>query len=320
MNTCESCGRDVREDAAFCDRCGMPLRSPSVVLPVLASRGRRLVAKFIDVLVAGAFTAIFWLSTAETEALAVTILTIGLGVGFFYLTIADGLGSGQSYGKRLLRIRVVHMLSGVPCSYGRSILRNVVPWFLGPLCVVDWALALGKRRQRFGDKAAHTLVTPARAGEGAALRVDQVLPDAAAPPDPVPAELRPEQTPILMWRPSFAAAGLLAITSLLVAVAALLPWAENDWMRFTGYEAAGMRSFTFPVAALLLLGLFARRSRGGVYVLLLFLGGCILADAITTLYILTSSFAGSGLYLSTVASVTWIAAAIAGVWLARAAE
>jgi uncharacterized RDD family membrane protein YckC len=72
-----------------------------------------------------------------------------------YALLADGLGSGQSLGKRLMNIAVVDARSGASCGFGRSIVRNL----LRTLGILDWAfMFFGAGRRRLGDWAAGTVV------------------------------------------------------------------------------------------------------------------------------------------------------------------
>ncbi len=48
--------------------------------------------------------------------------------------------------------------SGAPCTFGQSLIRNVLLMVLGPL---DWLFIFGDRHQRLGDKAAGTIVIDA---------------------------------------------------------------------------------------------------------------------------------------------------------------
>ena len=72
-----------------------------------------------------------------------------------YTLLSDGLEGGQSFGKRLVGIRVVSIETGAPCTFGQSFLRNLLLTILGP---IDWIFIFGERRQRLGDKAAGTIV------------------------------------------------------------------------------------------------------------------------------------------------------------------
>lgn len=126
----------------------------------------RLVARGIDLLV------------------AVTILFLGkalwapLGVfgACVFCAFADGLGEGQSVGKRILGMRVVDAQTGAPCEFGASAVRNLpfvlalilgaIPWlwlfFLvvaAPLIAVELYIVLTvDTGVRLGDVMANTQV------------------------------------------------------------------------------------------------------------------------------------------------------------------
>jgi uncharacterized RDD family membrane protein YckC len=94
----------------------------------------RVIAKFIDLLMLGAFAA---------------ILPYPLGplLGFGYSLFADGLNfgplRGQSVGKKLMRLRVVHMQRRAPASFRDSALRNApvgVATFFAIIPVWGWLI------------------------------------------------------------------------------------------------------------------------------------------------------------------------------------
>jgi len=121
----------------------------------LASLGERLLGQFLDGVVYVA------LLVAPT-ILAAVFFTPALGapvgalLAFLYLFFQDGLGAGESYGKRLVRTRVIDAASGAPCSFFQSFIRNLLLVILG---FVDWVfIFIGERRQRLGDRAAGTVV------------------------------------------------------------------------------------------------------------------------------------------------------------------
>jgi hypothetical protein len=60
----------------------------------------------------------------------------------------DAMKGGQSFGKRALDMPVVHAGTGVPCTAGQSLVRNVLLYLLGP---IDWVFIFGERRQRLGE-------------------------------------------------------------------------------------------------------------------------------------------------------------------------
>jgi uncharacterized RDD family membrane protein YckC len=159
---CPRCGLINPAESARCD-CGYDFQTGAVhrvAAPnngfALASLGERFAGQFLDSLVA--YGGIF-LGMHITQKVG-----FGSAVPFllfvFYLLFADGLGNGQSLGKKLIGTAVVDEQTGAPCSYWKSFVRNVVMFF----GVFDWAFIFGDRRQRLGDKAASTVVIKLRPG------------------------------------------------------------------------------------------------------------------------------------------------------------
>jgi uncharacterized RDD family membrane protein YckC len=115
-----------------------------------ASLRDRLAGRFIDSLV------------GHGGLLVSAYLTRGLGLAagaailpfLAYSLLADGMGTGQSVGKMLMNTAVVDEKTGLPCSYGKSVVRNL----LRLLSIFDWIFILGGKRRRLGDMAAGTIV------------------------------------------------------------------------------------------------------------------------------------------------------------------
>ena len=91
---------------------------------------------------------------------------LGFGIlgGFLavlYITFRDGLFSGQSLGKKIMGVRVVHM-DGRPISYVDSSFRNVlfIVYLLMPLAIAVEAVAAFRHpeRRRLGDRIGNTCV------------------------------------------------------------------------------------------------------------------------------------------------------------------
>jgi uncharacterized RDD family membrane protein YckC len=86
---------------------------------------------------------------------------LGGFLGVLYITFRDGLFGGQSIGKKILGIRVVHM-DGRPISYIDSSFRNVlfIIYLLIPAAIVVEAVAAYRNpeRRRLGDRIAQTCV------------------------------------------------------------------------------------------------------------------------------------------------------------------
>ena len=82
--------------------------------------------------------------------------------GVVYYLIKDGLKNGQSWGNRVVGLKVVHLDTGAPCTKLESVLRAV---FLGvsPINLVEIAMVLFERKgQRLADKIMNTNVVEAK--------------------------------------------------------------------------------------------------------------------------------------------------------------
>ncbi len=122
------------------------------LLAQLADTGAAFVLMFVLV-----FTVVFSASIVASPgqvflAFAVTMACVAC---MAYVLLSDGLPGGRSLGKKLLGIEVIHATTGRPCTYGQSLVRNLVLSFLGP---IDCLFIFGGRQQRLGDRAAQTIV------------------------------------------------------------------------------------------------------------------------------------------------------------------
>ncbi len=94
---------------------------------------------------------------------ALLFFLLGGAWAILYTLFKDGLGSGQSLGKRLLGLRVVKLETGEPCTFGVSALRNLtlivqhlvphVGFLIEPIATLAQA-----KGQRLGDLLANTQV------------------------------------------------------------------------------------------------------------------------------------------------------------------
>ena len=89
---------------------------------------------------------------------------LGGFLGVLYITFRDGLFGGQSVGKKILGIRVVHM-DGRPISYVDSSFRNIMFIFYpiyaltATVIVIEALVSLrDPQRRRLGDRIAKTCV------------------------------------------------------------------------------------------------------------------------------------------------------------------
>jgi uncharacterized RDD family membrane protein YckC len=157
VRQCPRCGLTNPDGAIQCD-CQYDLRAggalavgtPQMLALPLATFGERFAGHFLDSALTCGGVALGSYIGASLGVGAAPAMVMFLG----YLLFSDGLGEGQSFGKKMLKIAVVDKTTGRPCGYGRSFVRNIVRMF----GLVDWVFMLGERRQRLGDRAANTIV------------------------------------------------------------------------------------------------------------------------------------------------------------------
>ena len=120
-----------------------------------ASMQSRAIAKLMDVflcLAIGIFSVIFESKYSRDCYLSSAIWVCSL-------LLVDGLGAGQSPGKRLLKIQVLTKKDGRPCGYFRSVMRNL---FLLDFVFIFPALidltVMSRSDRRVGDFIAGTVV------------------------------------------------------------------------------------------------------------------------------------------------------------------
>lgn len=88
----------------------------------------------------------------------------GLSVAGIYLLVRDGFFQGQSVGKRIFGLRVVHAPTQQPCGFGRSLARNVL-WVVPFVSIVVglealWRVSHAAPGRHWGDRLADTQVVP----------------------------------------------------------------------------------------------------------------------------------------------------------------
>ncbi len=71
--------------------------------------------------------------TAGSVILFLLALVVGIGWGLLYFLIRDGLGEGQSIGKKASGLMVVNLSSNQPCTKGDSAKRNVFAFIISVL-------------------------------------------------------------------------------------------------------------------------------------------------------------------------------------------
>ena len=129
---------------------------------VIAPIGKRFSAQFIDeglALLVGYFL-MLGLTEILEKGSAIPFLVFCLIV-LFYTLFADGMFVGQSIGKKLMKLYVVRSDTEEPCTYGRSVLRNMT-YLLG---IFDLIFLIGPTKRRLGDRLAKTKVVMKRLGD-----------------------------------------------------------------------------------------------------------------------------------------------------------
>lgn len=145
-----------------------PVPPPSPVRPEPPKQGSpypkaellpRLLARLFDLMVCG--------------ALAALMHRAGAAAGALYLLLADGLFRGQSLGKRLLGIKVVHVPTRLGAGARQSMVRNFPMALVGLLAMGPhdhWRLLAGGSVVVLGAEAYRALTDPLglRLGDGLA--------------------------------------------------------------------------------------------------------------------------------------------------------
>lgn len=135
-----------------------------------APLGARFLAALVDglvvipVMLLGILTAFAVGNEATGLGVGLGLVTaVTFGWAMFYMFTKDGRAGGQSVGKKMMGLMVVHLQSNQPCNRGQSAIRYLVAFLLNMVPYVGWLIepivllaAAGGRR--LGDTAAGTQV------------------------------------------------------------------------------------------------------------------------------------------------------------------
>jgi uncharacterized RDD family membrane protein YckC len=120
-----------------------------------ANFGQRLVAYLIDIILVGIVAAVGF---AINDALG---YILAFGLGLVYFAYFEGSPSGQTLGKKVMKIRVIDFSSGGPIGFGRAIVRYISRILSGLICYLGYLWMLWDReKQTWHDKLATTVVVP----------------------------------------------------------------------------------------------------------------------------------------------------------------
>jgi uncharacterized RDD family membrane protein YckC len=141
-----------------------------------AGIGTRFVAQLVDLVLLGVIAAaalIALLALAQVVPAAGDAVLIAIVIGAFvllwgYFAVLEGLWSGQTPGKRLMRLRVVGV-RGEPVTFTQAAIRNViriVDFLPSSYALGAVVMFISARSQRLGDMAAGTVVVRERKAIG----------------------------------------------------------------------------------------------------------------------------------------------------------
>ena len=103
----------------------------------LASLMERWFGQFLDGLI---YLAIVLVGLLVNSTIG---LAIGIVAAILYLLFQDGLTNGQSWGKKIVKTKVIHSRTTAPCTFGQSFIRNLLLSILG---FIDWVFIFGKKK------------------------------------------------------------------------------------------------------------------------------------------------------------------------------
>jgi uncharacterized RDD family membrane protein YckC len=127
-----------------------------------ANFGQRLVAFLIDiVIIVVVLGIVVGIAAAIDDTLAVIAYLLAIVGSAVYYAYFEGSPSGQTPGKKALRIRVVDFSTGGPLGFGRGLIRWVARIPSQFVCYLGYLWMLWDReKQTWHDKLANTVVVP----------------------------------------------------------------------------------------------------------------------------------------------------------------
>jgi uncharacterized RDD family membrane protein YckC len=132
-----------------------PMAQPGASGP-RANFGQRLVAYLIDLIILAVPYGILLAILDPTVAYLITLV-----VGIAYFAYFEGSASGQTPGKKVLKIRVLDFNTGGPIGMGRALIRYIARIVSGIPCALGYLWMLWDReKQTWHDKLATTVVVP----------------------------------------------------------------------------------------------------------------------------------------------------------------
>ncbi|MFI5405469.1 MAG: RDD family protein [Nitrososphaerales archaeon] len=189
---CTICNRQYSEEIKFCPQDGgevkvitiryqRPTYRPQQSFYALSNRkypkaslGNRFLAALLDGLISAGLSIpaiLFFVAGMEKSKSykndgaggLIFIAVLFYLLPLIYSLIKDGLGQGQSWGKKPLDLMVINLENNSPCDKGKSFVRNIISALLAIIPFIGWliepimVIATDDGR-KLGDKAANTQV------------------------------------------------------------------------------------------------------------------------------------------------------------------
>lgn len=123
-----------------------------------AEFGTRLAAALIDGAILFAASLVLVLALKDAGS------ALGFVAGLAYSVYFEGSPSGQTVGKRQMRIRIVDFEAGGPIGYGRAAVRYVCKLLSALPCGLGyWWMLWDPQKQTWHDKLSNSVVVPVSA-------------------------------------------------------------------------------------------------------------------------------------------------------------
>lgn len=188
---CVICGTQYSADTKFCPKDGgavIPeaLRythrasvQTNTTYPQKADLGNRFVALLLDGLIcvglsipaivfytigmASVSTSYYGTTDYSNSIPSFFLAFFAYFIPLIYAFVKDGMGEGQSWGKKAMKLKVINIADSSNCSKGTSSLRNLIGSFLGCIPIIGWLIEpimvlTTADGRRLADKVAGTMV------------------------------------------------------------------------------------------------------------------------------------------------------------------
>lgn len=130
--------------------------APQGALGPRANFGQRLGALLVDAIILAIPQLILF---AILDPVVAYLIALVLGIAYF--AYFEGSASGQTPGKKVLKIRVIDFNAGGPIGMGRALIRYVARIVSSLPCLLGYLWMLWDReKQTWHDKLASTVVVP----------------------------------------------------------------------------------------------------------------------------------------------------------------